>query len=150
MLPLYLLLPCLLYPGSSISRDRWKKLFLSRDPSNIGKMAATLVATGTSKTGPATGRVSFYFPSFSVAVVGQISIPIFPPASFFSAFFFTFHLLFRLSPSPLLAPAPPLLRRLRFSLNGEQRTTNETWKTGKIHAIDGVYCFASFWITFRG
>lgn len=32
---------------SSISRDRWKKLvlFLSRDPSNIGKMAATLVAT---------------------------------------------------------------------------------------------------------
>ena len=32
---------------SSISRDRWKKppSFLSRDPSNIGKMAATLVAS---------------------------------------------------------------------------------------------------------
>lgn len=61
-------------------------LFLSRDPSNIGKMAATLVATALQRL----VRRPVEFPSISRFPRrqhgGQISILIFPPAFFFPLF----------------------------------------------------------------
>lgn len=90
---------------SSISRDRWKKppSFLSRDPSNIGKMAATLVASVPQRP------VQFSFLPFPVLPSlspssptpvsgGQISILIFPPVFFF----------FSISLSPSLPGSLPL------------------------------------------
>lgn len=103
---------------SSISRDRWKKppSFLSRDPSNIGKMAATLVASVPQRP------VQFSFLPFPVLPSlspssptpvsgGQISILIFPPVFFFF-------------PSPSLPPS--LAPSLYFSLSGGQDARHAT------------------------